>query len=68
MTQKHFEAFADYIADLRQVAAECSNMEDEAGLALEQADTCENMVIEIAKKFNSKFDEKRFTKACQPKV
>lgn len=68
MTQKHFESFAAYIAEFRARAKECSNMEDESSLALEQANACEGMVIEIAKEFNSKFNTKRFLKACQPKT
>lgn len=67
MTKKHFKAFAGYIADFRQRAKECANMEGEASLALEQANACEGMVIEIAKEFNSKFDTKKFRNACQPK-
>ena len=68
MTKKHFKAFADYITEYRGRARECSNMEGEAQLAMEQAIACENMVIEIAKSFNSRFDEARFKKACQPKT
>ena len=67
MTKKHFKTFAGYIADLRETARKHSNMEGEAALVYDQAQECENMVAEIAKKFNSKFDEERFRKACQPK-
>ena len=68
MTKKHFVAFAGYIADLRQTAKKHSNMEGEAALAYDQAQECENMVVEVAESFNSNFDTKKFVKACQPKI
>ena len=67
MTKKHFKAFADYIAELRQRAKECSNMEGESELANEQANECENMMAEVSKDFNPNFDEDRFRKACELK-
>ena len=67
MTKKHFKAFAGYIADLRETARKHSNMEGESTLVYDQAQACKEMVVEVAKKFNSKFDEERFRKACQPK-
>lgn len=67
MTKKHFRAFAAHIADLRRTAKEHSNMEGEATLVYDQAQACENMVMEIAKEFNQKFDKERFRNACQPK-
>ena len=67
MIKKHFKAFADYIADLRQTAVAHSNMENECGEALAQAEVCEDMVVEVFKMFFKNFDEKKFRKACQPK-
>lgn len=67
MTQKHFEAFANYIADLRQVAADHSNMEGESEEVLFASRECEAMVVEVASKFSDLFNEEKFRKACQPK-
>mgnify|MGYP001560424008 CR=1 FL=1 len=67
MTKKLFKAFAAHIANLRQTAKEHSNMEGESSLVYDQAQECENMVVEVVKKFNSKFDEEKFRNACQPK-
>ena len=66
MTKKHFKVFANYIAGLREMAKEHSNMEGESELTWEQAQECENMVVIVASQFNKKFDEARFRQACSP--
>jgi hypothetical protein len=50
MTKKHFEAFAEEIKN--NVAYD------------ENRQTVADVVIAVAKKFNERFDEKKFLKAC----
>ena len=68
MTKQHFIAFAEKARQLRLDAKthEKAGNKELADCATYQALGIEQAVIEVAQKFNPRFDDARFRAACNP--
>lgn len=68
MSKKHFEAFAAEAREWRRTAKLHATAGDKAkeDYAYAMAIGIEYATINVAKKFNARFDEARFRAACNP--